>query len=477
MSSWISHSKSIIGTSHLLRGEEKQDSVSVVHDKKGNISFCLSDGAGSSKYSGLSSDITSRFMAEALSKLPSMIEEKGTESWINDYIIQCVIDLRGALYKEFTTYDLRNYHCTLVSGVLFKDTCVVAHIGDGAILSGTSSLEDNYSIINEKLYLSEPKNGEYKNETYFITEPNWLKNLRIKVIPNVSWLIAGTDGGIDLLSLGDRLNDDLVFELLQDFIQCPPAGRDRQINHMMSSTKADEQTNDDKSLLIMISKQVAQHEHHVWQEDGNTFKDFYPTLKKNSSEPATQQKPNLIATTEANASPAAAIGKIPLVIRMYNFFHRQTILTVFLLLTSVVSAYILSNFLMSSSINEKNTDLILETKPSPSQPVINNEEDPPEEASLPKDNTTDDEANKELNVIETTQADTPRADKSKPVNISKDPLVISDSDTLEGSPIKQNIEEIIEEIIEAENDGGKIPVSDQHEVPNGISDTDQQVFE
>ena len=474
MSNWIITAGSVIGTSHSSQGEAKQDSVSVVDDQKGNISFCLSDGAGSSKHSELSSNITAKFMAEALSKLPEMIEEKGTGSWINDYIIQCIIDLRSALYKEFLTYDLRDYHCTLVAGILLKDTCLVAHIGDGAVLSGTSTVKDNCIAFNEKLYLSEPENGEYKNETFFLTEPNWLKHLRIKVIPNVSWLIAGTDGGIDLLSVGDRLNDDLVSAFLLDLINCSPANLHQQIDDMMSSTKADERTNDDKSLVIIISEEVAQTERHVWGQDDNTLKAFYPELQKKSSDPGGQQKPNPIISTESKDSSTDAIGRTPLVMRFYNlvmrfynFFHRRTILTVSLLLTSFICLLVLYDFLMPDTNNEQTTTTTSETVPSTSQQVTIEQEYTPEEASLPMDNEPDDETNNETNVVETTQTDTTETDTLENTIILVDPSVPAGSDS---SNVSQT-----DLTVEAGDDGRILPVTDPPEVLNGVSDTNQPV--
>ena len=183
---WSSISGSVVGSSHSSRGEEKQDSISVVQDHAGSISFCLSDGAGSSKHSKLSSSITADFIANALSELPNRILQNGTGSWINDFIIQCVLNLREELFKTFNTYDLRHYHCTLVSGVIFENTCIVAQIGDGAVLGGVGKKNQSQYVLNKELSFSEPENGEYKNETYFLTESFWLKHLRIKVIPNVS---------------------------------------------------------------------------------------------------------------------------------------------------------------------------------------------------------------------------------------------------------------------------------------------------
>ena len=156
----------------------------------------MSDGEGSSKHSQISSKISADFISNCLLELPKEIEKRGVGAWINDYIVQCVLDLRKCLFDEFNTYDLRDYHCTLVAGILFQGNCLVAHIGDGAIIAGTADIKRNTICLNEKLVASEAGNGEYKNETFFLPEPYWLSHLRIKFIPSVDWLIAGTDGGM-----------------------------------------------------------------------------------------------------------------------------------------------------------------------------------------------------------------------------------------------------------------------------------------
>lgn len=269
-----------IGSSHRDRGEEKQDSAAILNDKNGNITFCLSDGAGSSKCSQHSSKISADFIASALLELPEEIKNRGVGAWINDYIVQCVLDLRKFLFKEFDTYDLRDYHCTLVAGILFQGNCLVAHIGDGAIIAGTCDVTKDAICLNEKLVVSEPENGEYKNETFFLTEPHWLSHLRIKFIPNVDWLIAGTDGGIDLLSERDKLNDNYVFELMSTLWFLPRKRKEEGLQLHLGSTEADEITNDDKSLVIINSRNLSKSKNVIWDDEGPSFEDLYPKLQR-----------------------------------------------------------------------------------------------------------------------------------------------------------------------------------------------------
>ena len=357
MSNWTVTRASIIGSSHLSHGGEKQDSIAVVEDKNGNVAFCLSDGAGSSKRSKLSSSFTSQFIAERLSELPGMIEQRGTGSWINDYIIQCVIDLRAFLFEKFSTYDLVDYHCTLVSGVLFDKTCLVAHIGDGAVLSGTSVTENNECLLNKKLYFSEPENGEYINETYFITEPHWLKHLRIKAFSNVSWLIAGTDGGIDLLSVGDRLQDQLVMELLSKFANFSSPDRDQSLERIMTSDGADEKTNDDKTLLIVTSSEISKSNNQYWQSDNDTITNFYPKIQnKNTVPKMSEPTPNVVIESGYNSKSLLEKGYITItkVQMIYGFFHKQTILIIVVLFIFVFSVYAILNFTMSQLYGPQN---------------------------------------------------------------------------------------------------------------------------
>ncbi len=393
MSNWIVGGGSVIGSSHLSHGEEKQDNFAIVEDKKGNVAFCLSDGAGSSKKSQLSSSFTAQFMAEKLSKLPEMIEDKGPGSWINDYIIQCIIDLRSFLYKEFDTYDLVDYHCTLVSGIFFENTCLVAHIGDGAVLCGTSNLTNNQCILNEKLYLSKPENGEYKNETYFLTESTWLKHLRITPFSNVSWLIAGTDGGIDLLSVGDRLKDELVYEILSDFIDCPLSKKNKHLEQTMSTDQADEKTNDDKSLVIIASNEITKETNRYWPEENNSLSDFYPKIqKKNSSSTTAYQNPSIVFEGENVTS--RKIKKNNIIGLIFGFFHKRTTLTVCLLLTVVVSSYLVLNFVIREPDELLNNDVAFQNPVAeenntivPDQAFIPERDDAITDANLQNDNS------------------------------------------------------------------------------------------
>ena len=65
---------------------------------------------------------------------------------------------------------LDDYSCTLVGCVASRGGGCLFHIGDGyAIFQGA---------VGESV-LSRPENGEYADETYFVTDENWKDHLRL----------------------------------------------------------------------------------------------------------------------------------------------------------------------------------------------------------------------------------------------------------------------------------------------------------
>ena len=88
---------------------------------------------------------------------------------------------------------------------------------------------------------------------------------------------------MDLLSLGNRLQDQLVMDLLSKVANFPSPDRDQSLERIMSSDKADEKTNDDKTLLIVISSEISESNNQYWQTDNDTITNFYPKIQKQNN--------------------------------------------------------------------------------------------------------------------------------------------------------------------------------------------------
>lgn len=247
---WLIDIDRALGTSHAGGSQGCQDNISYQSTRNKHWhSICLSDGAGSAKYSEVSSKYVSESFCRSLIELSSAIDSKGPGSWINDQIISNVLALRLGLKDLTTASELDDYHCTLVALLIGKKVSIAVHIGDGAIIAGKSiSHTKDSTAINGKIYTSLPENGEYKNETYFITEPHWLKHLRIKVFGEIDWFVMGSDGGMDVLCDREKLDGGLVAELIQNMGDT--FGQTSTVTQLITSEFATKKTNDDISCGI-----------------------------------------------------------------------------------------------------------------------------------------------------------------------------------------------------------------------------------
>lgn len=261
---WLIEGDRTLGSSHAEQSLPCQDNICYV--SKGNWhSVCISDGAGSSKFSEISSKFVSERFSQSLLLLADLIEVKGPGSWINDHIIHDVLELRGGLKEHTASTELDDYHCTLVAILVSQSVAIAVHIGDGAIIAGKcKETSGSSSFLNGTLVASLPENGEYKNETYFITEPHWLKHLRIKVLGKVDWFVMGSDGGIDILSDRQKLDGLLVADLI-NHISCNNE-EESTVSQLIGSEYAASKTTDDISLAIGWIGPKGVQKDLVWDE-------------------------------------------------------------------------------------------------------------------------------------------------------------------------------------------------------------------
>lgn len=261
---WLIEADRRLGSSHAEQSLPCQDNI--CHLSKGNWhSICISDGAGSSKFSEISSKFVAERFSQSLLLLADLIEVRGPGSWINDHIIYDVLELRKGLKAHTASSELDDYHCTLVSILLGKDVAIAVHIGDGAIVAGQcEDTSDSVVSVNGTLVASLPENGQYKNETFFITEPHWLKHLRIKVLGKVDWFVMGSDGGIEVLSSRQKLDGPLVADLINYIAYSSNQGD--AVSQLIGSDFAAGKTTDDISLAIGWNGSESSSTNFVWNE-------------------------------------------------------------------------------------------------------------------------------------------------------------------------------------------------------------------
>ncbi len=220
---WIAGGVSVAGQGHKKASIPCQDASIVRLSKSGNwVALVVSDGAGSAARAQEGSSFIANFFSEALIRLTDILESRQPGQWLTDYIIERIVEARDNLRVIAQSDDLKDYHCTLVACLIGPSGGFALHIGDGAVYGG-NAIQDELSgntELNANFFISSPENGEFANETYFITESNWIKHLRITPLPRLDWVYVCTDGGTALSLVSDmQPKSGFIVPVLKSFLE------------------------------------------------------------------------------------------------------------------------------------------------------------------------------------------------------------------------------------------------------------------
>ena len=260
MNEWIVTLSSVIGSSHVSSGTPCQDACSNLVSEDGKwLSVVLSDGAGTAKKSDIGSKVISNIFAKSLIELSQEFAVKKPGSWVSDFVVNEVLKARKELRYITGFDDLKDFHCTLVACLIGDDGGFLIQIGDGASFGGLSKdTVDGKIDLSNNVICSLPENGEYANETYFITENSWIKHLRITPIGKVDWVVLGTDGGTTLAMLDDKIpKPGFIIPVIKGLTNINNAeARATYLKNILSNPQADKLTGDDKTLCIAFRKNL-----------------------------------------------------------------------------------------------------------------------------------------------------------------------------------------------------------------------------
>jgi hypothetical protein len=161
-----------------------------------------------------------------------------------------VVAREKAVYELYKTgNDKKDFATTLCAFVLFPDHYGIIHIGDGAVVA---EFDEELKVI------SSPKNGSYANETFFITENHWYRNIRI-ITKNNSLLtgIALMTDGMTPALVNSKKNESaaavkMIFNGFRDK-QCDT----EKLKQLLKSKEFGSRSSDDKTLVILVKNKIA----------------------------------------------------------------------------------------------------------------------------------------------------------------------------------------------------------------------------
>jgi hypothetical protein len=270
---WKVFSACAAGKHHLDEGAPCQDAAH--HDVRGaRFIGVVCDGAGSAREAHRGAQFFARCVAELLEEAaergrlslvlaPDPAEgPPAAEDALGIVGIVDIVALARTKLGEFALeHDLalRDLACTMVGCIATHEGGCFFHVGDGygICVTGTG-METDAGKGTSKTVLSRPENGEYGDQTYFVTDDQWRDHLRVTAIPEL-----GRDALIGLMSDGTSpfaVNRErsgffppFIDPVLAFLRQAGEAEGKLALQGVLESERTLAITTDDKTLLLALA--------------------------------------------------------------------------------------------------------------------------------------------------------------------------------------------------------------------------------
>lgn len=198
-SAWRIAAASVVGSSHVARGEPCQDHHHVEETAGGALIALASDGAGSASHGGDGAVLLCSRVAESVRRHLTGLHlaapcSRRTVFAVARGVGHGIRAARTEATARATAHggSINDYHATLVGAVMVPGHGgLTFHIGDGAALAMRRD--------GSRWMLSAPTNGEFADTTYFFTDDRWPAHLRLsRIDADLDTLFVMTDGVTDL---------------------------------------------------------------------------------------------------------------------------------------------------------------------------------------------------------------------------------------------------------------------------------------
>lgn len=241
--SWKVVAASAQGKSHIDLGLPCQDAHAFeVRDNW--VVAVLCDGAGSAALSQRGAEYSSQNIVK---RLIDTVVISGLEQG-RDNLCSIVASVRGGLLElaaaESVSAEL--FACTVVGMVANQNQGFLFHIGDGAGI---------VELAGEQVtrVISAPENGEYANETYFLTDEHWAEHLHFAEFTGpVACIGLMSDGAMPFVM--NRALDDFSRPFIDPVTRYLLANDQTIGSEALGNTLSGESTwaitGDDKTLLL-----------------------------------------------------------------------------------------------------------------------------------------------------------------------------------------------------------------------------------
>jgi len=242
---WRAIGKSVVGTSHLKGQLPCQDYSDYLRCQIGGESALVvgvSDGAGSAAFSHLGSqEAVGALLRQAASceRPVADISREDVQAWFSNALSH----LKSVAERE--KIETKDLACTVLVAVLSERHAVFAQIGDGAWIAESNGV---FGAVTW------PQNGEFANETKFVTSPDALDSIQFQKCSGPLTAAAGFTDGIQALALNlaaKSVHAPFFQPMFAALGECDDeTSLLSPLISFLSSDRVNERTDDDKTLVL-----------------------------------------------------------------------------------------------------------------------------------------------------------------------------------------------------------------------------------
>lgn len=241
---WRISSCAIRGKSHFAGNVPCQDKVACF--KKNEVAVVvLADGAGSAKMSHFGAELVTNVVGDTLCDNFEYFFDLDNAKIVK---VDLVNICREALKKfaDAKSCELRDLACTLLFAAVKGDKYIVGHIGDGVI---------GYMRDNVLKVASYPDNGEFANQTVFVTSSSAVDTMRLAKgnLHGMQGFVLMSDGSEN--SLFDKRRKILasIIKRLMTYTAVLPSNSVNKILYNIFTSSIIEKTRDDCSIAMLVN--------------------------------------------------------------------------------------------------------------------------------------------------------------------------------------------------------------------------------
>jgi hypothetical protein len=236
------------GPSHLKDGTVCQDNnvVRLLGDgSTGTLVACVSDGAGSAKYSDTGATIACNTVIENASA--HFNDHSGFDGVAREDVVRWCEDARTRIQNEARARECncREFASTLCGVIAAPNCSVFFQIGDGAIIVRNRGI---YGVVFW------PQSGEYANSTNFLTADEFQNRLDFLTTTSRCSDIALFTDGLERLALRFDIQTphgpffDPLFRALRAASDLD--GLNEGLRQFLASNSVQQRSDDDKTLIL-----------------------------------------------------------------------------------------------------------------------------------------------------------------------------------------------------------------------------------